>query len=123
MRGQSLHSLKFQKVLAERAHFMRHNLTETEAILWRRLSGKKLGAAFRRQVTVERYILDFFAPAAKLVVEVDGRSHEFRRTADAPRDRVLRRLGYRVLRVPAELVRGNLAQAVARIVAALHVAT
>ena len=120
MLGQSRQSLKFQQLLAERAHFMRNNLTETEAILWRQLSGKKLGVAFRRQVTVERYILDFFAPAAKLVVEVDGCSHEFRRTADARRDRVLGRLSYRVLRLPAELVRGNLAEAVARIVAALQ---
>jgi len=123
MLGQSRQSLKFQQLLAERAHFMRNNLTETEAILWRQLSGKKLGVAFRRQVTVERYILDFFAPAAKLVVEVDGRSHEFRRTADARRDSVLARLGYRVLRLPAELVRSNTLEAVGRIVAALSVAT
>ena len=116
MRGQSL---KFQALLAERAHFMRHNLTETEAILWRQLSSKKLGVTFRRQVTVERYILDFFAPAAKLVVEVDGRSHEFRRTADARRDRVLARLGCRVLRVPAELVRRSVAEAVALVMGAI----
>jgi len=123
MRGQSRQSLRFQQLLAERAHFARHNLTETEAILWRQLSGKKLGVAFRRQVTVDRYILDFLAPAAKLLVEVDGRSHEFRRTADARRDRVLARLGYRVLRLPVELVRGDVAEAVARIVTALSVAT
>jgi len=70
-------------------------------------------------VPVDRYILDFVAPAATFVVEVDDRSHELKRTADAPRDRNLGRLGYRVLRLPAELVRANLEEAVARIVAAL----
>ncbi len=119
MRAQSRQSLKFQTLLAERAHFMRHNLTETEQILWRRISGSQLGKAFRRQVSIGKYIADFVAPSAKLIVEVDGRGHELRRTADARRDRTLARLGYRVLRIDAELVRRNLVEAVARIVAAL----
>ena len=123
MQTQSSQQLKFQALLAERAHFMRHNLTETEQMLWRRISGKQLGVAFKRQVPVDRYILDFVAPAAKLVVEVDDRTHEFRRTADARRDHKLARLGYRVLRIPAALVRSNPAEAVASIVAALSVAT
>lgn len=55
--------------------------------------------------------------------EVDDRSHELKRTADARRDRDLGRLGYRVLRVPAELVRRDVAEAVARIVATLTVET
>jgi hypothetical protein len=42
MQKQSRQSLKFQVLLAERAHFMRRNLTETEEILWRRISGKQL---------------------------------------------------------------------------------
>ena len=86
----------------------------------RELSGKQLGFAFKRQVPVDRYIADFLAPAVKLVVEIDGSSHSLRRTADARRDRVLQRLGYRVLRIDAELVRCNLVEAVARVVAALR---
>ena len=121
MQWQSRQQLKFQALLAERAHFMRRNLTETEQILWRRISGKQLGIAFKRQVPVDRYILDFVAPNAKLVVEVDDRTHEFRRTADARRDRNLARLGYRVLRVEAELVRRNVTEVVAQVVAALQV--
>ena len=101
---------------------MRHNSTDTEAILWRQLAGKRLGVAFRRQVPVDRYIVDFLAPARKLVVEVDGGIHSVRRTRDARRDRTLARLGYRVLRVDAELVRRNTAEAVALMVAALRAA-
>ena len=72
MQKQSRQSLKFQALLAERAHFLRHNLTENEQVLWRRISGNQLGVAFRRQVTVDRYILDFVAPAVKLAVGRGG---------------------------------------------------
>ena len=120
MLKQSRQQLEFQALLAERAHCMRHNPTETESQLWRQLSGKQLGVAFKRQVPVDRYIADFLAPAVKLIVEVDGAGHALRRTADARRDRVLQRLGYRVLRIDAELVRCNPADAVARVVAALR---
>jgi very-short-patch-repair endonuclease len=119
MRNQSRQQLDIQALLAERARFLRRNLTENERILWSRISGKQLGAAFKRQVPVDRYILDFLAPAAKFAVEVDDRSHELKRAADARRDRVLQRLGYRVLRIDAELVRRNISEAVALIVAAL----
>jgi very-short-patch-repair endonuclease len=79
----------------------------------------QLGVWFRRQVPLGRFVADFVAPAAWLVVEVDGQYHARRRVADARRDRVLRRLGYRVLRLEAELVEQQLEVAVARIRAAL----
>ena len=119
MRNQSRQQLKRQALLAERAQCMRHCGTETEQALWRCLSGKQLGVAFRRQVVIDRFIVDFLAPALKVVVEVDGGYHSQRVAADARRTRVLERLGFRVVRVEAELVRCNLAQAVARVVVAL----
>ena len=124
MLKQSRQELTLQSLLGERAHFMRHNLTETEQILWRRISCKQLGVAFRRQVPVGgKYIADFLAPASRLIVEVDDRTHELKRTADARRDRNLARLGYRVLRLQAELVRRNTNEAIGHIIAALSVAT
>jgi very-short-patch-repair endonuclease len=120
MRNQSRQQLKFQALLAERAHFVRHHSTETEQALWHQLAGSALGVAFRRQVPIDRYIVDFLAPSKKLVVEADGGVHSVRRTRDARRDRELRRLGYRVLRIEAEMVRCNIAQAVALVVAALR---
>jgi very-short-patch-repair endonuclease len=119
MRTQSRQQIRFKSLLAERAQFMRHNGTDTEQTLWRCLAGKRLGVAFRRQVVVDRFIVDFLAPAINLVVEIDGSYHSRRVTADARRERVLLRLGYRVLRLPAELVRCNLAEAVARVRQAL----
>ena len=112
MRTQSRQRLRFQALLAERAHFMRHNGTATERALWRDLSGNKLGVAFRRQVPVGRYIADFMAPSLKLIIEVDGGYHSQRAVADARRTRVLDRLGYRVLRLDAVVVSRQLALAV-----------
>ena len=60
---------------------------------------------FRRQVPLlGRFIADFLAPARRLVVEVDGAYHVERARADATRDAVLARAGYRVLRFEAQLV-------------------
>ena len=107
-------------LLGERAHAMRHAPTDSEAALGRLLSGRKLGVQFRRQVPLAgRYIADFLAPAARLIVEVDGAWHHGHGTADARRDRVLDRLGYRVLRLEASLVLCQPASALARIQAAL----
>ena len=109
-------------LLAERAHANRLTPTDSEQLLWQRaLRCRGLGVEFRRQVVLaERWIVDFLAPRQRLVVEVDGRAyHRRRRAADARRDRKLARLGYRVLRLDAELVERNLPEAVSRIRAAL----
>ena len=59
-----------------------------------------LGIQFYRQRTLGPYIVDFFAPAVKLVVEVDGGQHltDEGRAYDARREAVLMRMGLRVLR-------------------------
>jgi very-short-patch-repair endonuclease len=101
---------------------MRSALTPSEERLWRALRGSQLGVAFRRQVPIGSYIADFASPKARLVVEVDGGYHAGRERADARRDEALRRAGYRVVRVSAELVHRDLPAAVARIRAALGAA-
>lgn len=58
----------------------------SELHLWARLSRKALGYRFRRQVVLYGWIADFWCPAAKLVVEVDGPSHEGQEAKDARRD-------------------------------------
>jgi very-short-patch-repair endonuclease len=82
--------------------------------------GAPLGVQFRPEVVLGgRFIVDFFASSVGLVVEVDGGYHARRGCADAHRDRKLRRLGYRVIRLDAELVLRDLGAAVALIRAAL----
>ncbi|HKQ48496.1 MAG TPA: endonuclease domain-containing protein [Phycisphaerae bacterium] len=54
------------------------------------------GLKFRRQHVIDFFVVDFYCAEAKLVVEVDGPTHE--RTEDAERDAYLRALGYQVIR-------------------------
>ena len=106
-------------VLAGRACRMRRLPTSSEAVLWERLRGSRLGVGFRRQFVIGEWIVDFAAPAARLVVEVDGGYHAARQRADGWRDRQLAALGWRVVRVPAALVMANVDAAVALVRAAL----
>lgn len=107
-------------VLDIRACEMRFNPTRSEERLWREIRGGQLGVAFRRQVPIGRYIVDFLGSQVSLIVEVDGGYHAGRRQADERRDRWLARAGYRVLRVDADVVMNRLPVAVARILAALE---
>jgi very-short-patch-repair endonuclease len=107
-------------LLDQYAHRNRQQLTPSEARLWSALSGRKLGVQFRRQFVIDgRFIVDFCAPKARLVVEVDGSWHDKRAVADARRDRELRRLGYRVVRVTAGAVMRDIGSAVERVRALL----
>ena len=109
-------------LLAQRAMRLRAAPTSSEQRLWGALCGKQLGVGFKRQVPLGgRFIVDFLASRARLVVEVDGGYHALRKAADARRDRALARLGYRVLRLSDELVRSDLPEAVRRIRDALGV--
>jgi very-short-patch-repair endonuclease len=78
---------------------MRFSPTRSEEVLWRWLSGSKTGFAFRRQLVIEPYIVDFACTKVRLVVEVDGGYHEGRQRKDAARERALAALGWRMLRV------------------------
>jgi BirA family biotin operon repressor/biotin-[acetyl-CoA-carboxylase] ligase len=57
-----------------------------------------MGAKFSRQMQVGRFFADFLCRELKLVVEIDGFSHDLRPDYDAARDRWLRGEGYHVLR-------------------------
>ncbi|MFZ5893761.1 MAG: endonuclease domain-containing protein [Myxococcota bacterium] len=120
MRARSTHYGNSAQQLELRARQHRAQLTASESQLWSAINAGQLGVCFRRQVPLGgQFIADFVAPAARLVVEVDGAYHARRRHADASRDRKLARLGYRVVRIDAELVLRDVVAAVALIRAAL----
>ena len=51
-------------------------MTAAECVLWQSLKGRQLvGKKFRRQMSIGRYIVDFYCPEARLVIELDGESH------------------------------------------------
>ena len=70
-------------------------------LAWRSLKDRRLnGFKFRRQVPIENYIVDFYAPAARLIVEVDGSQHFEHAQDEHDRSRTahFERMGLRVLR-------------------------
>jgi very-short-patch-repair endonuclease len=100
---------------------MRRVPTTSEARVFEAVRGGRLGVTFRRQVPLlGKYIVDLFASAVRLVVEIDGPYHRERREADARRDRALERAGYTVLRLEEELVMHDLPSAMAKIHAAIQ---
>jgi very-short-patch-repair endonuclease len=111
---------KTKQFLQHRAQLQRSNPSWPEQLLWQALRSGQLGVLFRRQYPIGRFVADFVALQARLVVEVDGRCHERRRTSDARRDRKLARLGYRVLRLEAQLVMKQLPVALERVRQALR---
>ena len=94
-----------------RAKRLRRTMTRAEALLWRHLKAHRLAAlGFRRQSPMGNYIADFVSHSVKVVVEVDGESHDFesRLRHDRRRDEWFASRGYRVLRFTNDDVMKNL---------------
>jgi very-short-patch-repair endonuclease len=104
--------------LEQAARAMRRQPTSAEEVLWGALQKKQVaGLKFRRQHPVGRFVLDFYCPAHKLVVEVDGGVHDAQQERDAARTEMLETYGYRVLRFRNEEVMQDLPDVVRRIAA------
>jgi very-short-patch-repair endonuclease len=84
-----------------RVKALRNASTDAERQLWSVLRSRQLGhAKFRRQHQVGAFILDFYCPAAKLVIELDGGQHypDEGISKDEGRTRFLEANGIRLLR-------------------------
>ncbi|MEL7038411.1 MAG: endonuclease domain-containing protein [Cyanobacteria bacterium J06592_8] len=87
------------------ARFLRKNLTPAEAKLWSALRSRQLaGLKFRRQHPVGQFIVDFYCPSCKLIIEVDGDIHIQQQAYDEARTNHIQSFGYRVLRFTNEEV-------------------
>jgi very-short-patch-repair endonuclease len=94
-----------------RAKQLRRMMTRAETLLWRYLKADRIdGFSFRRQVPFRNYIADFACLSVKLIVELDGESHDFdeRQKADQSRDAFFVSEGFHVLRFTNEQVMTNL---------------
>ncbi len=83
------------------AKAMRVEMTDAEVRLWRHLRKPGIeGLRFRRQTPLGPYIVDFFCPSHRLIIEVDGGQHglDNKHARDLGRDQWLISRGYRVLR-------------------------
>jgi very-short-patch-repair endonuclease len=84
-------------------------MTPAEQVLLAALQGRQVaGLRFRCQHAIGLFVADFFCPAAKLIVEIDGPIHDHQVEQDAARTDYLNALGYRVLRLRNEEVLTNL---------------
>ncbi|MDD3371181.1 MAG: DUF559 domain-containing protein [Alphaproteobacteria bacterium] len=92
-----------------RAKRLRRTATDGEQILWQALreATRSTGIRFRRQHPIHPYIVDFVCLQLRLIVEVDGVSHERREEKDLKRAAVLAQKGYRILRYTNEDVIRN----------------
>lgn len=95
VRGQ-----KVKPVLVTRAKELRSTMTPAEKILWHALRKNRIERFhFRRQQIIDGSIADFYCHAAALVLELDGKIHEYQRERDQARDAIIRERGIQVLRI------------------------
>ena len=93
----------------KRAKELRHQASPAEIRLWQHVSNSQLdGYKFSRQIPIGPYYADFVCRMEKLVVELDGFSHEVRVDYDRVRTKFIEAQGYRVIRFNNEDVMTNL---------------
>jgi len=114
-RGASTHKALFKKrkmhagaakEIYQRARELRNRSTHAEDILWGYLKNKPQGFKFRRQHPYSIYILDFYCHPLKLVIEIDGSSHdsEEAKIYDLERQKLIEEDGLMVIRFKNEEV-------------------
>jgi len=103
------------------ARQLRLHLTPAEKMLWEALRKRQInGLKFRCQHPVESFIVDFYCPQHRLVIEVDGGVHDQQVEYDATRTERLNHLGYRVMRFRNKEVISNLSQVLLQIADAIE---
>ncbi|MDH2387103.1 endonuclease domain-containing protein [Bradyrhizobium sp. CER78] len=113
-------STSIQRATAKK---LRANTTPHERILWRALRDLPTdGSHFRRQAPIGPYIVDFFCPAKRLVIELDGGHHNEDKTAthDRERQQWLEKEGYRVIRFWNSVITADLSAVLERIYVELY---
>ena len=93
--------LPFNKKLKPLARTLRTNMTDAEQLIWSKIRRKQISDfQFYRQKNIGHYIVDFYCPKGKLIIEVDGGQHYANEgiKKDQERDRYLHGLGLTVLR-------------------------
>ena len=90
--------LPYNPKLKDRANEMRTNSTKGEIKFWCELLRKRQsGYQFYRQKILHHYIVDFYCPKLKLVIEIDGTSHDDKQDYDKHRDKILESFGLKIL--------------------------
>ena len=90
---------------------LRASAPKAEKMVWARLRKSQCGARFRRQVSIDSWVLDFYCPELHLAIEVDGPTHNNDEAAerDVLRQQRIEELGIRFVRISNEQVYAGLA--------------
>jgi very-short-patch-repair endonuclease len=102
---------------------LRNNATLEETLLWSKLKHSQLGLKFRRQHSIGGYIVDFYCPAKRLVIEIDGSQH-FRKESkeyDDIRTQFFKGLNIKVIRFNNAEISANLDEVLQKIITQLTV--
>jgi very-short-patch-repair endonuclease len=103
-------------IIFERAKYLRENMTDTEKILWNELKLNKIdGYRFKAQHPIDIYVVDFYCHKAKLVIEIDGKMHEFQKNEDISRADEIKSFGLKVIRFSNNDIRKNLTNVIEKI--------
>ena len=101
--------IKYNPKLKLIARKLRKNSTKSEIYLWNHLKNKKMmGYSFKRQKPIGEYIVDFYSPDLKLVIEIDGITHDYKMESDKARQKYLESLSLKVIRFKDSDVKHNL---------------
>jgi very-short-patch-repair endonuclease len=100
----------YNKQLQPFANKLRKDMTKAEACLWKYVlrAGQMKGFQFRRQRHVMNFIADFICKELRLIIEVDGITHDNKLVNDKLRDNKLKQAGFYVIRVMDEDVLTNI---------------
>ncbi len=89
---------------------LRAKSSKPEEILWNLIKNGKMGTKFRRQYSIQSYVIDYFSPDIRLAIEIDGRQHQTSESIkyDTYRDSYLNALDIKVMRIPDSNIFRNL---------------
>jgi very-short-patch-repair endonuclease len=100
---------QFKPRNTSRAKELRREASPAERRLWQHLARSQMqGFKFSRQIPIGPYFVDFVCRSEKLVIELDGFSHDMRADYDIARTRYIEKQGFRVIRFTNEDVFKNL---------------
>ncbi len=98
-----------REYLKKRRREFRGHSTVAETLLWKLLKNGQTGRKFRRQQSIENYIVDFYCPKEKLIIELDGEPHSNLGIIlkDGDRTERLIQLGFKVIRFENNTIVNN----------------
>jgi len=91
--------IHYDKKLKQLSRNLRNKSTLSEVLLWKQLKGKQIrNYQFMRQKPIANFIVDFYCSSLKLIIEIDGESHNLKGSEDVERQRKLELLGITIMR-------------------------